>query len=182
MVEKIKQIGTLGQERFMKNEYQTLKIDFDAYHLRTIWEDEEKAKVEEARKAEAAAMIRRSSGQLFNDKLFQRETLKKLHQAIEKKMEVNLKKWMDKSIESHQVITKLDKFYKEEVGSDVSYGSESGASSKSSSASDESGSEDIENEVKLNTNQSMKYGSNATGNKMQSDQMLNTLPSQDSIK
>ena len=182
MVEKIKQIGTLGQERFMKNEYQTLKIDFDAYHLRTIWEDEEKAKVEEARKAEAAAMIRRSSGQLFNDKLFQRETLKKLHQAIEKKMEVNLKKWMDKSIESHQVITKLVKFYKEEVGSDVSYGSESGASSKSSSASDESGSEDIENEVKLNTNQSMKYGSNATGNKMQSDQMLNTLPSQDSIK
>ena len=84
-------------------------------------------------------------------------------------MEVNLKKWMDKSIESHQVITKLVKFYKEEVGSDVSYGSESGASSKSSSASDESGSEDIENEAKLNTNQSMKYGSNATGNKMQSD-------------
>ena len=166
----------------MKNEYQTLKIDFDAYHLRTIWEDEEKAKVEEARKAEAAAMIRRSSGQLFNDKLFQRETLKKLHQAIEKKMEVNLKKWMDKSIESHQVITKLVKFYKEEVGSDVSYGSESGASSKSSSASDESGSEDMENELKLNTNQSMKYGSTATANKMQSDQMLNTLPSQDSIK
>ena len=166
----------------MKNEYQTLKIDFDAYHLRTIWEDEEKAKLEEARKAEAAAMIRRSSGQLFNDKLFQRETLKKLHQAIEKKMEVNLKKWMDKSIENHQVITKLVKFYKEEVGSDVSYGSESGASSKSSSASDESGSEDMENEIKLNTNQSMKYGSNATANKMQSDQMLNTLPSQDSIK
>ena len=83
-------------------------------------------------------------------------------------MEVNLKKWMDKSIESHQVITKLVKFYKEEVGSDVSYGSESGASSKSSSASDESGSED-ENEVKLNTNQSIKYGSNATANKMQSD-------------
>ena len=74
------------------------------------------------------------------------------------------------------------KFYKEEVGSDVSYGSESGASSKSSSASDESGSEDMENEIKLNTNQSMKYGSNATANKMQSDQMLNTLPSQDSIK
>ena len=166
----------------MKNEYQTLKIDFDAYHLRTIWEDEEKAKLEEARKAEAAAMIRRSSGQLFNDKLFQRETLKKLHQAIEKKMEVNLKKWMDKSIENHQVITKLVKFYKEEVGSDVSYGSESGASSKSSSASDESGSEDMENEIKLNTNQSMKYGSTATANKMQSDQMLNTLPSQDSIK
>ena len=58
------------------------------------------------------------------------------------------------------------KFYKEEVGSDVSYGSESGASSKSSSASDESGSEDMENEVKLNTNQSMKYGSTATANKM----------------
>ena len=152
----------------MKNEYQTLKIDFDAYHLRTIWEDEEKAKVEEARKAEAAAMIRRSSGQIFNDKLFERGTLKKLHQAIEKKMEVNLKKWMDKSIEGHQVITKLVKFYKEEVGSDVSFGSESGASSKSSSASDESGSEE-ENEPKLNTNQSMKYGSTATANKMQSD-------------
>ena len=151
IIEKIKHIGTLHQERFIKNEYQTLKIDFDAYHLRTIWEDEEKAKLEEQRKAEAAAMIRRSSGQLFNDKLFQRDTLKKLHQAIEKKMEVNLRRWMDKSIEGHQVITKLIKFYKEEVGSEVSYGSESGASSKSSSSGEESGSEDSEEE-RQNTN------------------------------
>ena len=181
IIEKIKHIGTLHQERFIKNEYQTLKIDFDAYHLRTIWEDEEKAKLEEQRKAEAAAMIRRSSGQLFNDKLFQRDTLKKLHQAIEKKMEVNLRRWMDKSIEGHQVITKLIKFYKEEVGSEVSYGSESGASSKSSSSGEESGSEDSEEE-RQNTNQSMQFRSVISANKMQSDAMLNTMPSQESDK
>ena len=180
IVEKIKQIGTLHQERFIKNEYQMLKIDFDAYHLRTIWEDEEKAKLEEQRKAEAAAMIRRSSGQIFNDKLFQRDTLKKLHQAIERKMEVNLKKWMDKSIQDHSTITKLVKFYKEEVGSELSDGSESGSSSKSSSSSEESGSEESEAEERQNTNQSLQFNSVMSAKKMQSDEMLmNSAPSQE---
>ena len=83
IVEKIKQIGQLTQERFVKDEYQTLKVDFDAYHLRTLWEDEQKAEQEAKRKEEAAAMIRRSSGQLFNDKLFNKDTLKKLQLTME---------------------------------------------------------------------------------------------------
>ena len=111
LVDKIKQIGTLTQERFIKDEYQALKIDFDVYHLRTLWEDEEKAKAEEIRKANAAAMIRRSSGQLFNDKLFQKDTLKKLQMALEKKMEANLKKSIEKTIDGNANINKLLDWY-----------------------------------------------------------------------
>ena len=62
IVDKIKNIGTLHQERFIKNEYQTLKIDFDAYDLRTKWEDEEKAKQEEKRKLAQELKAKKADG------------------------------------------------------------------------------------------------------------------------
>lgn len=34
-LDKIKQIGTLTQETFVKNEFNPLKLDFDSYSIRT---------------------------------------------------------------------------------------------------------------------------------------------------
>ena len=140
IVDKIKQIGTMTQERFVKDEFQTLKVDFDAYHLRTLWEDEEKAKADEKRKAEAAAMIRRSSGQLFNDKLFNKDILKKLQTVMEKSMQQSLTKSMGSAIANDTTIKKLVEFYEEEMGSGMSGDSESGSGSDSDGSSDNSGS------------------------------------------
>ena len=48
-LEKIKQMGTLTQETFVKTEFVPLKLDFDAYSIRTQYEDEEKERVEKER-------------------------------------------------------------------------------------------------------------------------------------
>lgn len=45
-LDKIKQIGSLTQETFIKNEFCPLKLDFDSYSIRTQYEDEEKERME----------------------------------------------------------------------------------------------------------------------------------------
>jgi hypothetical protein len=42
---KIRQIGSLTQETFIKNEFNPLKLDFDSYSIRTQYEDEERERV-----------------------------------------------------------------------------------------------------------------------------------------
>ena len=52
---KIAQIGTLTQETFAKNVFNPLRLDFDYYAVKTLFEDEEKERQEAAeREAEAA--------------------------------------------------------------------------------------------------------------------------------
>lgn len=45
-LDKVKQIGTLTQETFVKNEFNPLKLDFDSYSIRTQYEDEERERLE----------------------------------------------------------------------------------------------------------------------------------------
>lgn len=49
-MDKIQQIGTLTQETFVKNEFNPLKLDFDAYSIRTQYEDEEKERQDKERR------------------------------------------------------------------------------------------------------------------------------------
>ena len=49
-MDKIQQIGTLTQETFVKNEFTPLKLDFDAYSIRTQYEDEEKERLEKEKR------------------------------------------------------------------------------------------------------------------------------------
>ena len=50
-MEKIKQIGTLTQETFIKDEFVPLKLDFDAYSIRTQHEDEIKEALEKEQRS-----------------------------------------------------------------------------------------------------------------------------------
>jgi len=61
-LEKIKQIGTLTQETFVKNEFTPLKLDFDAYSIRTQWEDEEKERLEKEKREAENNLKRKTSG------------------------------------------------------------------------------------------------------------------------
>ena len=57
----MKQIGTLTQEAFIKDEFIPLKLDFDHYQIKTQYEDEEKEKADAKRREEAAALLRKDS-------------------------------------------------------------------------------------------------------------------------
>ena len=60
-LEKIGRIGSLTQETFVKNEFVPLKLDFDAYAIRTQYEDEERERIEREEREAAAALIRKTS-------------------------------------------------------------------------------------------------------------------------
>ena len=77
-LEKIKQIGSLTQETFIKNEFNPLKLDFDSYSIRTQYEDEERERMEREQRDAANALTRKTSGQLFKDKMFGKDNLNKL--------------------------------------------------------------------------------------------------------
>lgn len=74
-LDKIKQIGTLTQETFVKNEFNPLKLDFDAYSIRTQYEDEEKERVEKEEREAAALLTRKTSGHIFKEKMFSKENM-----------------------------------------------------------------------------------------------------------
>ena len=74
-LEKIKQIGTLTQETFVKNEFNPLKLDFDAYSIRTQYEDEEKERMEREERERLEALKRKTSGQLFKEKMFSKDNI-----------------------------------------------------------------------------------------------------------
>jgi len=97
---------------------------------------------EAKRKEEAAAMIRRSSGQLFADKLFNKDTMKKLQLTMEQKITGNLNKTILKAVDGNATIIKLGEWYEEEMGEAVNADAASGSSeSGSGSDSDDSESE-----------------------------------------
>ena len=95
-LEKIKQIGTLTQETFVKNEFNPLKLDFDSYSIRTQYEDEERERVEKEQREAQAALTRKTSGQLFKDKMFNKENLNRLAVQMEKRLEKGIKKLANK--------------------------------------------------------------------------------------
>ena len=80
---KIRQIGSLTQETFIKNEFNPLKLDYDSYSIRTQYEDEERERVLREQQEAAALLNRKTSGQLFNEKIFSKQTMKKLTKALE---------------------------------------------------------------------------------------------------
>ena len=134
-MEKIQRIGTLTQETFVKNEFNPLKLDFDAYTIRTQWEDEEKERVEKEKREKQAALNRKSSAQQFREKMFNKATLKDLAQHLESRLDAPFKKLCNKAIERNAWMKKLIQFYQEEVGSDESDSDESGSGSSDASSS-----------------------------------------------
>ena len=46
----------------MKNEFNPLKLDFDAYSIRTQYEDEEKERMEREERERLEALTRKTSG------------------------------------------------------------------------------------------------------------------------
>lgn len=130
-LDKIKRIGTLTQESFVKAEFVPLKLDFDTYSIRTQYEDEEKEKLEQFKRDEVARLMRKTSEQIFKDKLFNKETLAKIAQAMDKRLHGSMKKLMNKQIDTNPWMKKLVQFYKDEMGSDSD--AESGQSLSSSS-------------------------------------------------
>ena len=141
-LDKIKQIGTLTQETFVKTEFSPLKLDFDAYSIRTQYEDEEKERIEREQREATAALTRRTSGQIFKEKMFSKQTLQKLAGIMDRMLAAPMKKLMNKQIDGNDWMKKLIEFYKEEMGSDSdgdsdsdSGSSDSGSSSSASSSS-----------------------------------------------
>ena len=110
-LEKIKQIGTLTQETFIKNEFNPLKLDFDSYSIRTQYEDEERERMEKDQRDAATALTRKTSGQLFKDKIFGKDNLNKLATQMEKRLEKGMKKLMNKQIDVNPWMKKLIEFY-----------------------------------------------------------------------
>ena len=140
-LDKIKQIGTLTQETFVKNEFNPLKLDFDSYSIRTQYEDEERERMEKEQREAQAALTRKTSGQLFKDKMFNKENLNKLADQMEKKLEKGMKKLINKQIDTNSWMNKLIQFYQEEMGSDDdSDNSDSDNSSNASGCSSRSSS------------------------------------------
>ena len=115
---KIAQIGTLTQETFAKNVFNPLRLDFDQYAVKTLFEDEEKEKQEAAEREAAEAKLRKTEAQIFKENLFAKNTQKDLAIAMENKMRSNLKKLMNKQIDENAWMKKLIEFYEEEMGSD----------------------------------------------------------------
>ena len=141
-LEKIKQMGTLTQETFIKTEFVPLKLDFDAYSIRTQYEDEEKERVEKERSERAAALTRKTSGQLFRDKMFNADNLDKMALYMEKRMLKSNKKLIGNEMKNDPWMIKLIDFYQDEMGSadsdidnDDSDGSSQSGSSSSSGSS-----------------------------------------------
>ena len=60
-MDKIGRIGGLTQETFVKNQFNPLKLDFDAYSIRTLWEDEEKERVLKEQREANLALTRKTS-------------------------------------------------------------------------------------------------------------------------
>ena len=95
----------------------------------------------EQREAQAA-LTRKTSGQLFQEKMFGKENLNRLAAQMEKRLQGGMKKLINKQIDGNSWMNKLIQFYQEEMGSDDdSDESNSDASSNSSSRSSASASE-----------------------------------------
>ena len=123
----------MTQETFVKNEFNPLKLDFDSYAIRTQYEDEERDRMEKEQREAQAALIRRTSGQIFKDKMFNKENLNKLASAMETRLEKGMKKLINKQLDNNSWMNKLIQFYQEEMGSDDD--SDESASNSSSEAS-----------------------------------------------
>ena len=134
-LEKVHRIGTFTQETFVKNEFVPLKLDFDAYAIKTQYEDEERIRVEQEEREAAAAAMRKTSGQLFKEKLFNKETLKKMALAMERRLHGNMKKMMNRQIDTNPWMRKLIQFYEDEMGSSSGAGSGDSSSVSGSSSS-----------------------------------------------
>ena len=140
-LDKIRQVGTLTQETFQKAEFVPLKLDFDHYAIRTAFEDEEKEKEEAAERERQKAFNRKSSHQIFQEKMFSKKNVKALSTMMERALQPSMKKCAKQTIESDSWMKKLIRFYEEEMGSDADdYDSEDGSDlssvSKSGSSSD----------------------------------------------
>ena len=75
-VEKIGRIGGVTQETFNKSDFVPLKLDYDAYSIRIKYEDEEKEKEEILRREKLKIIEKKSSGELFKEKLFTKNNMK----------------------------------------------------------------------------------------------------------
>jgi len=133
----------LTQETFVKNEFNPLKLDFDAYSIRTQWEDEEKVRVEKEKREKHAVQNRKSSAQEFREKIFNKNTLKDLARHLESRLNAPFKKLANKQIDNNGWMKKLIEFYQEEVGSDDE-DSESESDSDASDSSESSGGSESE--------------------------------------
>ena len=96
---KIAQIGTLTQETFAKNVFNPLRLDFDYYAVKTLFEDEEKERQEAAEREAEAAKHRKTETQIFRENLFAKNIQTDLAIAMENKMRSSMKKLVNKQID-----------------------------------------------------------------------------------
>jgi len=91
-----------------------------------------------------AALTRKTSGQIFSDKMYTKQNLKHLSLAMFNRLTKPFEKMVEKQFETNGWMKKLISFYEEEVGSDGSDDDDDSSSESASASAKSSNSEKTE--------------------------------------